>query len=538
MGSVRTALVVLLVAVGFVLLIACANVANLLLIRATGRRREIAIRSALGAARSRIVRQLLVESVLLSTLGGALGLGTAFWGVRALLLLVPQSMPLPRMEEIGIDVRVLGFALLISVLTGIIFGLAPAITASQSAQLRVSLAPSLSQRRNSVSRLLVAGEVALALLLLIGAGLMIRSFVRLQSVNPGFQPDHLLTMRLFLPPAKYWQGARGGVFVDQILERVRGLAQVRAAGSIHLLPLSGRDSGTGFFRTDQPEPPPGRAPFCAVSVITPGYLQAMGIPILQGRDFDARDRAGSPFAAIINQVLARKFFPGENPIGKRLHVAWTGENPREIIGVTGDVRHGGLEYDPVPTVFLANEQNMSLRATLVVRTSSDPLLLARAIETEIHAIDKDQPVADIQTMDQVLSDSVARPRFQTVLLGLFAGLALVLAVVGIYGVMSYAVSQRTREIGIRMALGAAPASILKMVLGEAMALTLVGVAAGLAAAAALTRYLATMLYGVTTADPATFAGVSLLLTAVAAVASFIPARRATKVDPMVALRYE
>jgi putative ABC transport system permease protein len=539
-GEVRTALLVLLAAVGFVMLIACANIANLLLMRATGRRREISIRAALGAARSRIVRQLLVESVLLSTCGGILGLLTAMWGVRALLSLIPQDIPLPRMGEIRMDAAVFAFTLLLSFATGLLFGLVPAWQIS-----RTDLQEGLRQGGRSgagggrrLRGALVIGEIAVALLLLIGAGLMIRSFVRLRNVSPGFQPERVLTMRLMIFQFSFQEAARQAAFLDQILTGVRNLPQVRAAASIHFLPLSGAHSGTGYFRADRPAPPPGSTTGGAVSVITPDYFRTMGIPLIKGRDFDARDRLDATPVLIISQTAAKLFYPNEDPIGHQLTVSWSGKNPREIIGVAGDVRHDGLNYEPQPTIYLAYAQNPLVFANVVVRSSADPAALARAIQSEIHAVDRNQPVSEVKTMDTVLSESVARPRLESVLLAMFAALALILACVGIYGVISYSVSQRTQEIGLRMALGAQPRNVLRLVLGEGMLLALAGVAAGLIAARLLTRYLATLLFGVTVTDPVIFAGVSALLLAVSVLACYIPARRATRVDPMVALRYE
>jgi len=463
----------------------------------------------------------------------------AAWGVHALLSLIPSGVPLPRIEEIGADVRVLAFGFLLVILTGILFGLAPAWQASHVNISEAFKASASARLRLSPSRFLVSAEVALAMLLLIGAGLMIRSFARLVSVDPGFQPEHVLTMRLLLSPSKYFQKPpRGPAFIEEIRERVESLPQVQAAGFIHTLPLSGQRSATGFFRADGPAPQPGTFPVADVSVITPGYFRTMGIPMASGRDFEPRDRSDAPAVAIINRTLANKFYPSEDPIGKPLSIQWSGANPKQIVGIVGDIRHSALDSEPRPTIFLASAQNPNIFASLVVRTSSDPVQLATAIQAEIHAIDKDQPVADIRTMDDVLSDSVARPRFQSVLLGLFSGLALLLALVGIYGVMSYSVTCQTHDIGIRMALGAQPADVLKLVLREALILTKAGLAAGLATTFALTRYLSSLLYGITPTDRGTFAGVVILLAAAALGAAYVPARRATKIDPIRALRYE
>jgi putative ABC transport system permease protein len=538
-GDVRQALLVLLAAVGFVMLTACANVANLLLIRATGRTREIAVRAALGAGRFRIIRQLLVESTLLAIAGGAIGLLLAWWGVRALPSLIPPSVPLPRIGEIGLDIRVLAFTLLLSLATGVLFGLAPAFQVS-----RVDLQEALKQggRSGAVPGArwlrggLVAAEVAVSLLLLIGAGLMIRSFIELQRVDPGFRSDHVLTMSLFMGPSRF---ARSGPLLDQIMTRVHALPQVGAAGAIHFLPLTGRNSGTAVYPSEIPAPGPGSQSGALFSIITPGYLHALGIQFLQGRDFEERDRAGSGRVVIINESAARQFYPGENAIGKRLYVAsGFGKGPKEVVGIVRDIRHDALREKPKPAVFLPYDQNPSMYSTLVIRSSGDPAQLTNAVKAEIHAVDKNLPVSEIRSMDGVLADSIARPRVQSMLLSLFATLALVLATVGIYGVISYSVSRRTQEIGIRMALGACGANIVKLVLMEGVLLTSAGLVCGIAAALALTRYLATFLYGVAATDAAVFGGISALLMAVALVATVIPARRAARVDPMVALRHE
>ena len=535
-GESRTPLFILLGAVGFVLLIACTNVANLLLMRATGRHREIAIRFALGAARARVLRQLLVESVALSLLGGILGLLAGHWAITELIAWIPKSIPLPRLNEISLDRTVLVFNIAVSILTGAIFGLVPAIQVSN-----VDVNEGLKQGGHSVVQssgwwrsALVVAEVSMALVLLIGAGLMMRSFWELEHVDPGFRAESVLTMRLMLAPSR----PQKSEFVAEVLNRVRALPQVTAAGSIHLLPLSGSQSGTDYHRADQPEPPPGSLIGGDVSVISPGYFQAMGISTVAGRDFTDRDNAAAQPVIILNERAARTFYPGEDPIGKKMVVAWGGKNPREIVGVVRNIHHDGLNFEPNPTIFLASLQNPHLLANLVVRTTGDPLQLARSVEDAVHSVDKNQPVADIQTMNAVVSASLSQPQFQSALLGTFAAIALILACVGIYGVISYSVTQKTREIGVRMALGAPQSSVFGIVLRQSLALTALGIAGGWAGAAMLTRYLAILLYGVKPLDPIVFTGVAAILAGVALLACYVPARRAMRIDPMIALRYE
>ena len=540
-GKIRTALMVLLGAVGFVLLIACANVANLLLARAASRHREIAIRTALGASRGRVIRQLLTESVMLAAVGGALGLLLAVWGVDLLLALAPRD--LIGLEGIGVDYRVLWFTLGVSLLTGIIFGLVPAIESS-----RLNLNEGLKEggrgavgdgRSNRLRSLFVVAEIALALILLIGSGLMIKSFLRLQDVDPGFRADNLLTVKVLLPETKYDKPEKLTAFFRQALEGIRRLPGVKDASAASYLPFTGLAAATDFTIEGQPAPPTGQGYGVDVRVIDPAFFQTMGIPLLKGRTFTEREATEQSNVVIINERLARQYFAGEDPIGKRLVIDMTDPLvPTEIVGVVGDVKHEGLDSDIRALAYWPHPQLPYPFMNLVIRTGSDPSNLVAAVEREVQAIDKDQPITDVRTMEQLLSESVSRMRFSAFLLSIFAALALVLASVGIYGVMAYVVTQRTHEIGIRMALGARASDVLKMVVGQGMILALIGVGIGLVASLALTRVISSLLYGVSATDPLTFGSIALLLTVVALLACYIPARKAAKVDPMVALRYE
>jgi putative ABC transport system permease protein len=538
--NIRLPLLVLLASVGLVLLIACANVANLLLMRATGRLREIALRAALGAGRRRILQQLLSESLLLALAGWAGGLAVGYWGLQGLLALIPQSVPLPRMESIHLDSGVFLFALSISLATAILFGLVPAIQASRP-QLQSALQQG-SQRTgvggNRVfRRAFVVAEIALALLLLVGAGLLMRSFARLTSVNPGFSTEHLLTMEMFTSPAKYEDNRKRSQYVERVLDEVRSVPGVQAAGSIHFLPLTGDVSGSCWAPAPGPEPNTS-SPSSDFLVTGPGYFRTIGTPMLSGRDFGPQDRFGTPTVLVVNHAFAARFLAGQNPIGKKLNVCWTVPNPVEIVGVVADARQTDLKVAPQPTIFLANAQGPMYFARLVVRTGADPHQLARAVQAAIHRVDPDQAISNVETMDDIFSDSVARPRFQLVLLLVFAGIAVLLATIGVYGVVSYSVTQRTQEIGIRVALGARSMDVSGMVLREGLLLGGLGVALGLAAAVAATRLLSSLLFQVTPTDPVTLGAVAGLLLAVTLAATLLPARRATKVDPMVALHYE
>ncbi|HEX6185782.1 MAG TPA: ABC transporter permease, partial [Pyrinomonadaceae bacterium] len=545
-GEIRPALLVLLGAVGFVLLVACANVANLLLARAAVRQKEIALRVALGASRLRLVRQFLTESLLLSVFGGVLGLLLAVWGVSLLKSFIPESIS--QVRDIGVDAKVLGFTLLVSLLTGLVFGLAPA-TQATGFNLNETLKEggrdtSSGSRGKRIRGALVVTEVAVSLVLLIGAGLLINSFLRLRSVDPGFKVDNLLTMSVVLPQQKYSTFERRAAFFDDLIRRVEALPGVRSAAVTNWIPLVYQGDSIGVSIEGHPDPPPGQGkrPVVVTRVVSPQYFRTMGIQLVQGRVFEeGKDRADSPVALIVSEALARRYWPGENVVGKRINPG-DPNNPAhwyEVVGVVKDVRQFELAADPKPQMYFTYAQaGVFVPRHLVVSTEGDPLTLAGAVRSAVWEVDKDQPVSDVQPMEVVLSESLARQRFSMLLLGIFAGVALVLAAVGLYGVMSYTVAQRTREIGLRMALGAQKGDVLRLVVGQGLKLVLVGVVLGLVASVALTRVMTSLLFGVTATDPATLVTISLVLIAVAALASYIPARRATRVDPLIALRYE
>src|ERR1043166_6180791 len=541
-GKIRTALWVLLGAVLFVLLIACANVANLLLARAAVRQKEIAVRTALGASRWRVVRQLLTESLLLSLVGGGLGLLLAMWGVDLLLKL--NDNRLPRANEIGLDARVLLFTLGVSLLTGVVFGLAPAFQTSG-----VNLHDTLKEGgrsgrggvRRGVRNALVIAEVSFAVVLLVGAGLLMRSFVLLEQVNPGFQPRGLLALQVSLPPNKYADKTARAAFDRQMLEAVRALAGVKEAATTTTLPMSGWNQSGSFDIEGRPNAPGQDSPHGSRWMASDDYFQTMQIPLLRGRYFDAHDTADAPGVVIIDDALARKYWPNEDPLGKRITFEGTEQQARwgEVVGIVGHVKNEGLEGESRAQYYVPYAQRAdSPNLFLVVRDAGDPASLAPAVRGAIAGVDKDLPVFRVMTVERVVSDSLAQRRFSMTLFAIFAGLALLLAVVGLYGVMSYTVAQRTHEIGIRVALGAQGRDVLRMVVGQGMLLVGVGVLLGLGGALALTRVMSSLLYGVSATDPLTYAGIALLLAAVALLASYVPARRAMKVDPMVALRYE
>jgi putative ABC transport system permease protein len=542
-GNVRRPLWLMLGAVGFVLLIACANVANLLLSLATSREKEIAIRAALGARRTRVVRQLLTESLLLALLGSVLGLGFAWLGIKALVAISPRD--LVSLQSVGLNLTVLGWTLGLSLLTGIIFGLAPALHIS-----RLNLNDSLKEGGKSESgqasgsrRLrsaLVVSEIALAVVLLASAGLLIRSFMRLQQVDRGFNTDNVLTMVIRLPEARYPQDPQLVQFFSQTLERVRQLPTVRSAGMVNFLPLyGGLGSSTGFKILGQPEPPPGQGPVTDVRVADSGYFGTLGIPLRRGRNFSDSEQREAKHVILINEALARMHFPNQDPIGQRLDVGmFESPTPAEIIGIVGNVRYDSLIDEAPPAVYFPHPDLAYPFMTLVVRTDGDPTAIAPAIQREIRSLDPNQPVSDVRTMNQVMSEWVERSRFNTLLLGLFAGLATLLSAVGIFGVMNYSVALRTRELGLRLAVGAQPRQVLLLVLKQGLALTIIGVALGLVAAFALTRLLSGLLFGVGAVDVTTFSSISLLLVIVSLLACYLPARRAMRIDPLSALRYE
>lgn len=537
-GEVGTALWLLFGAVTFVLLIAAGNVASLLLMRDTERQREMALRAALGASRGRIASQLLAESLLLSLGGGLLGAGAAVLGLRAITSSLP-ALALPRLDGVQVDARVLGFSLALSLVTTLLFGLAPAIAFARTdpdAALRTGDFR-VTRRGGRLRRMLVVAEVALSLVLLTGAGLLARSFLNQIGVSRGFRIDRILTMRMFFAPAKYWNDHRRARYVDEIVSRVRALPGVEAASSVNLLPMTGIVSGSGFRRMDRPEPAPGAQPTADFVIVSPQYFAVMGIPLLGGRDLDQHDTMAAEPAIVVNQLFAGKFFPGENPIGKRLGLNWNVEHG-VIVGVCANARQTSLAVQPQATIFLAQAQGPMYFGALVVRTRMEPAAMAHAVEDAVHAVDPDQAISDTASMEQVVAQSVARPRLESVLLGIFAAMALLLAVIGLYGVLAYSVTQRTREIGIRMALGANARQLVGGVVRDGLTLILAGTVAGLAMALALTRLLASLLYEVEPADPLTFAAVCGLLLAVGLCAAWLPARRVARVDPARSLRWE
>ena len=527
-----------------VLLIACANVASLLLVRASAREREMAVRIAMGASRSRLIRQMLTESVLLSLLGGAAGLLIAHWCLRALIALTASI--LPRVAAASLSGTVLAFTMLVSLGTGMLFGLAPALHTSGDVAHeslkgggRTSTAASVSQR---LRHALIVAEIALCLVLLNGAGLLVKSFLRLQEVDGGFRPDHVLTMGLSLPEEKYSKPEQVRAFYRDVLDRVSKLPGVQAAGAVSLLPLSGSgDSGTTTIDT-QAVPPDVATPEADWRTVTPGYFQAMGIALVSGRYIDERDSDQSPPVAIVDETLARTYWPREDAVGKRLHRGRGGVSPTApwvtVVGVVRHVRYRTLEAPSRVEVYWPETQNPAQSMSLAIRTSMEPLQLAAAVQKEVAAVDPEQPAYQIRTMDELVEGSLVGRRLDTLLLSIFSGAALLLAAVGIYGIMAYWVSQRSNEMGIRRALGAQKSDVLGLVVGQGVKLTLIGVGIGIIGALALTRFLSSLLYGVKPTDPLTFVAVSLLLVAVALLAVYIPARRATKVDPMVVLRYE
>jgi predicted permease len=542
-GDFKPVLLVLLGVVAFVLLIACANVANLLLARATSREKEIAVRVAMGASRRRIVRQLLTESLLLSIISGIVGLLLAVGGVRLLVALSPD----PRMSAVGVNLKILGLTMLVSVVTGVLFGLAPSLLASQvdpNKTLKESSLSTSGSTRHRLRRLLAVSEIAFALVLLVGAGMMIRTFMQMQSGKLGFNTDNVMTMRIATTGNQYTESFRSATFFQQLIERLKAVPGTEAVGVTNLLPLSG-DFGNSFQIEGGPRPP-GEVREAEYRAISPDYFRAMGIPLQKGRAFTERDAKDAPGVAIINEVFARRYFPNEDPLGKRLHIdtqvelaTYGGKTiPREIVGVVSEVKNTVAQSRSKPEMYVPYLQNPHRGMTVVMLNSSDPASLANTVRHEVRNLDGNLPVYDIKMMAQLRDEAVAQQRFFTLLLSMFAGVALVLAIVGIYGVMAYQVTQRTREIGIRMALGAHPSDIRKMVLKQGMGLVSIGLIIGIVAAFLLTRVVYNMIYGAGGADVITFVGVSLVMALAAISACYISARKATKVDPLRALQYE
>jgi putative ABC transport system permease protein len=538
--DVKPVLFALLAAVGCLLLIACANVANLLLVRATGRVKEIAVRGALGAGRARIVRQLLTESLLLALLGAALGVVIAQLGIRGLMSLAPESVP--RLQEVAIDLRALGVSVALAIVTGIAFGVAPARQLT-----RPELSEALKQagrgagetgHRHRLRGALVVAEMAIALVLLVGAGLLMRSFVHLQSVDPGFEPQQALAARVSLPEQKYDSDAKQALFADQALRQLAALPGVQAAGAVQVAPLSGSDYLLQFSIKGRPPIAPSDLPPTHYYAVSPGYFRAMGIRLLRGRLFEATDTATSPPVAIIGESMARKFFPGQDPLGQYIMVTQGPDRWRQIVGVVRDVRHYDLHREVTVQTYEPLAQQPFSLLTFVVRAGGSTEPLPAAIRRAIYAVDADQPVARIQPLTQWVAESMGRQRFAMLLFAVFSGAALLLAAIGIYGVMAYSVRQRRGEIGIRMALGAGTAQVLRLVCLQGGRLIVLGLGLGIGGALLLTRFLSTMLFGVSAQDPLTFGVIALLLAIAAALACLLPARRAAGVNPMTALRSE
>ncbi|MEP6574568.1 MAG: ABC transporter permease [Gemmatimonadota bacterium] len=542
-GAIRPALLVLLGAVGFVLLIACANVANLLLARAAARLKEIAVRTALGATRWALVRQLLTESVLLALAGGVLGLALAMLGVRSLAMINAPTLPKP--DDIHINATIMLFTLGISLLTGLLFGLAPALQTSR-ANIHDTLkdggrSSTADRGGQAIRRALVVAEVALALTLLTGAGLLIKSFSRLQGVSPGFVPDNLLTFNLSLPQARYPSDTAQIAFYDAVLPRIAGVAKVRSVGATSVLPFSGGWSTTSFNIEGYQPPTNTPGPWGDIRIVSPDFLKTLGAPLLKGRFLSETDGPGAPKVTVVDEEFVRRYWPHDDPIGKRITFSDAPKGPEDyitVVGVVGHTAHEGLDAERRIQYYLPYRQNGQNAMSFAVRTVGDPLALVASIREAVHSVDKDQPLSQIRSMDQMMDTTVGQRRFSMLLLGVFATLALLLASIGIYGVMSYSVTQRSHELGVRMALGAAKGDVLKLVLRQGMTLAAMGVGLGLIAAFGLTRLLTSQLFQVPATDPFTYAGVALILGTIALAANLIPALRATRVDPVVALRDE
>jgi len=541
-GDIRPALLVLLSAVSFVLLIACANVANLLLSRAAGRRREVAVRAALGASRARLVRQFLTESMLLGLLGGAFGVSLASLCTRAMVTMFPPTifnLNIPHVEQIPIDGWVLGFAAAVSLITGAVFGLVPALQAganTNGSMKETSRGQAGGARGSRFRSALVVAELALSLILLTAAGLTLRSFVYLLRGNLGFNPEHVLTMRVLPPSSKYKTGAQLIEFSNRAVEQIQSIPGVKAAGTVTFLPLSGWQ-GSRSVALEGQAIPQNQRPMALWSSVTPDYFRAMGIPLLEGRFFGERDNQDAPGVAIISKSLARKIAPNADLLGKRTNVDGV-KGAVEIVGVVGDVHHLGITLEMTSEIYLPFAQAPPPILCFAIRTEEDPYGVAKAAERAIWNVDKNQAIAFVMSMSQLAAESLAPQRVMMLMLGAFGGMALLMAAIGLYGVIANSVAQRTHEIGVRMSLGARPGDVLKLVLGQGLGLVLIGVGIGLGGAFVLMRFVSSLLYGIRPTDPVTMGGAALVLAAVALLASYVPARRAMRVDPMVALRYE
>ena len=538
-GNLRLTLLVLLGAVGFVVLVACANVASLLLARAAARQREIAVRSALGASWVRLARQALAESVTLAVLGGAAGLTLAYWLLRLLLAAADRGLTLPRAQEIGLDGRVLAFTALLCIVTGVLFGLAPAIwsrNANVTDALKDTGRGGTSATAARARSILVVAEIALAIVLLTGAGLMLRSFARLMAVEPGFETARVMTFSVSLPGARYT--GKATQFFDHLIERLRAVPSVTAAGAVSFLPMTGPASATSYTPEGGPELESGARPVTEVRVISGDYFTAMGIPLKAGRLFNADELREDRKVLVISEAMAKQAFPGVDPIGRRVSISWTDNSLQEVIGVVGDIRHADLGTATRPMIYWPHVKNPYLTMFPVVRTAADPEIVVAAARAEVQRLDPSQPIANVRTLDDIVSISVAQPRLIARLLAVFAGVALILAAIGIYGVVAYSVSQRTREIGIRMALGATPGGIVRMVVMHGAMLAAAGIAVGVPAALLLARAMDSMLFETPPSDPATIGVVALVLTAAAILACVVPLRKALRVHPSEALRSE
>jgi putative ABC transport system permease protein len=537
--DVRPALLVLLSAVGLILLIACANIANLLLARGAGRQKEVALRSALGASRWRLLRQLLTETLLLALAGGAVGLLLAQWGVDALLALSPGD--LPTAQKIGIDTRVLAFSLGLSALTGFVFGIVPALQLSKTDVTRAlkegGRGGGEGRERARLRGVFVVSQVALSLMLLVGAGLLLNSFYRLLRTSPGFNPQNLLTMEYRLPRNRYAKGEQQWAFHREVVERVRNLPGVESAAVVRGLPFSGNGGALTYNVPGQAPPPPGQESKTLENAIDPNYLATVGLPLIRGRNFTQQDGPDSPPVLLVNRTLAEKLWPGEDPLGKQIELP-EAKLTASVVGVVGDAKQYDIGEQQQPQIYTAYAQNPHIFGTLVVRARVEPMSLAETVKKTVWSVDPEQPVWKVRTIERLIEQNVAGRRFVLMLMACFASLAVLLTVLGLYGVISYTVAQRTHEIGVRVALGAQGRDVLRLILGQGMRLVFVGVVIGLGGAYAATRLMSGLLYGVSATDPLTYAGVALLLAAVALLACLVPARRATKVDPMIALRYE